>query len=123
MIKIKEIHAQLIKNPDEYRDIKYLVSKRIFAIVVSLYLLATLFTVGGFYFWFFSIHTLSMISYHLYSLVIIATIFFWYNILENIVSIYVPEKRWVLAVFGILLLIFWIAALIAHLGLLSFFSF
>ena len=76
MIKIKEIHERLVKNPDEYRDIRYLVSKRLFAVSASLYFLVTLFTVGGFYFRFLSLNTLSMLSYHLYSLVVIATVFF-----------------------------------------------
>lgn len=66
MSKIKEIHTILTKNPSTYSHLRLLVTKQIFAISFSLYFLAYLFTIGGFYFGPFTLSNLATIQYHLY---------------------------------------------------------
>ena len=76
MSKIKEIHSVLTKNPSTYAHLRFLVSKQIFALSFSLYFLSYLFTIGGFYFGPLTVSHLTIITYHLYSLLVISTAFF-----------------------------------------------
>lgn len=75
-MEIKEVFTRIKKTPSEYTDIRFAVAKRSFAFVASLYFLAYLFTVGGFYFGPFTLSDLSTATYHLYSLLVIATMWF-----------------------------------------------
>lgn len=76
MSKIKDIQDRLIKNPGEYSEITFLVAERVFLMVIALYFLAFLGTIGGFYLSWLSLSMLSMLSYHLYSLLIITSVWF-----------------------------------------------
>lgn len=103
MPKIKEIHDRLIKNPAEYSGFSFLIAMRIFLLVAALYFFTRLMTVGGFYLPFLSLSGVSMLSYHLYSLLIIAMIWFGFAWTEYIGYIYFPSKRWISL--GVLLLL------------------
>lgn len=120
MSKIKEIQLRLQKNPIEYTSLRFLVAKQLFALSFTLYFLSYLFTVGGFYFWPFTLDTLAVIRYHLYSLLVVATVFFGYSLIEYLVSLYMPEKKILTLVALIIGILFWGAVLAIHLGLLSF---
>lgn len=93
MSKIKDIHDRLIKDPGEYSAFSFLVAKRVFLIVTTLYFFSLLMTIGGFYFSLISIEWISMISYHLYSLLLIAFVWFGFAWAEHMVYIHAPGKR------------------------------
>ncbi len=95
MSKIKDIHDRLIKDPGEYSALSFLVAERSFLIVTSLYFFTLLATVGGFYLSWISTETISMISYHLYSLMLIGMVWFGFAWSEYIVYIHAPGKRWI----------------------------
>lgn len=46
MVKIKDIHERLIKNPGEYLEIKLVVAKRTLAFFLLAYYMTLLFTIG-----------------------------------------------------------------------------
>lgn len=116
MPKIKEIHDRLIKNPSEYTNIRFLVAKRVFITIATLYFLSFLFTVWGYYFWFITIDTLSLITYHLYSLLIIGFVWFWFSIAEYVVALYAPHHNWVPYFVLCILFIFGSLAFYVHLS-------
>ena len=95
MPKIKDIHERIHKNPSEYTNMRYLVAQRVFITVATLYFLSFLFTVGGYYFPWLSIETLSMITFHVYSFLIIAFVWFGFSIAEYFIALYAPEHNWV----------------------------
>lgn len=114
MSKIKEIQDRLLKNPEEYSSIRFLVSKQIFVINAALYFLVYLFTVGGFYFGPFTIDSLAIICYHLYSLVVISVAFFGYSLVE-----YFTDNKIVKIVSGVIFALFVSIALAVHVGLIG----
>ncbi len=95
MPKIKDIHERIHKNPAEYNDIRFLVARRMFITVVTLYFLSFLFTIGGYYLPWMSIETMSMLTFHLYSLLIVATVWFGFSIAEYMVVLYAPLHNWI----------------------------
>ena len=97
MSKIKELIEKIKKNGTEYNDLSLLISKRVWLIVASLYYLSFLFTVGGFYFGPFTLDYLSMITFHLYSILVIATAWFSKAPCEYGVNIYMPERKWLIS--------------------------
>lgn len=102
MSKIKDIQARLLKDPREYSGFTFLVAQRAFLLVVTLYFMSLLGTVGGFYTSFLSLKTLSAISFHAYSLTILTAIWFSFAWSEYMVYIYAPNKRWLsFAVLGV----------------------
>jgi len=119
-MEIKDVFTRIKKTPKEYTTVRFAVAKRSFAFVVSLYFLAYLFTVGGFYFGPVTLTHLSAATYHLYSLLVIATMWFAYSLVEYIVYIYAPEKKWILIAMGVFVSLVGASMLAVHLGLLSF---
>lgn len=119
MSKIKEIQSRLTQNSWEYSRIRFLIAKQIFVFVVTFYFLAYLFTVGGFYFGPISLDTLAKITYHSYSLLIIATAFFGFSIAEYAVSLHFGDKKFLLIIAGIFFAIFAIFGLSTHLGFIG----
>lgn len=97
MSKIKDILEKMRTTGNDYHILRLLIAKRVWLIIVSLYYLSYLFTVGGYYFSFLSIEDLSMITFHLYSVLVIATMWFFYSLCEYGVAIYAPTKKWLLA--------------------------
>jgi hypothetical protein len=95
MPKIKDISDRLVKDPGEYSALSFLVAERSFLIVTSLYFFTLLATVGGFYLSWISTATISMISYHLYSLMLIMMVWFGFAWSEHVVYIHAPGKRWI----------------------------
>jgi hypothetical protein len=95
MPKIKDISDRLVKDPGEYSALSFLVAERTFLIVTSLYFFTLLATVGGFYLPWISTETISMMSYHLYSLMLIAMVWFAFAWTEHVVYIHAPGKRWI----------------------------
>jgi hypothetical protein len=73
MSKIKDILEKMKASPKDYHDLSLLTAKRVWLMIVSLYYVALLFTVGGYYYGPLSLEILSQITYHLYSILIIAT--------------------------------------------------
>lgn len=93
MTKIKEIVDKMKLNGTEYHDMNLLVSKRVWLFFAMLYYLAYLFTVGGFYFGSVSLEVLSMITFHLYSVLVVATVWFFYSLCEYVIVVYFPKKK------------------------------
>lgn len=93
MPKIKDIHDRLRKDEKEYSSVSFLIARRVFIIVVSMYFTSLLFTVGGFYTPLVSLEALSMITFHVYSLLVIATMWFGYSFIEYAVYLYAPSKK------------------------------
>ena len=119
MSKIKDILEKIRSNGNEYHILRLLVAKRVWLIIATLYYLSYLFTVGGYYFSFLSIENFSMITFHLFSVLVIATAWFFYSLCEYGVAIYAPNKKW-LSVFPIILgILFTSIALLVHLGFIS----
>lgn len=105
MSKIKDIHDRLIKDPKEYSGFLFLVSQRIFIMTVTLYFLTFLGTIGGFYTSWISLSGMSMLAFHLYSLVIIAFVWYGFSWAEYLTYIYVPQKRWIATLVLVFLII------------------
>lgn len=110
-MKIKDITERLHKDASEYNGISFLVARRVFILIVALYFTSFLFTIGGFYLPFLSLESISMIHFHLFSLLVIAVVWFGYSFAEYMSYIYAPEKRWIppgvltlLGIFGLLVL-------------------
>ena len=118
MSKIKELIEKIKNNGTEYNDLSFLISKRVWLVVASLYYLAFLFTVGGFYFGPITLDYLAMITFHLYSILVVATAWFIYSLCEYGINIYVPERKWLLIVAIIFCASFTIIALTSHLGII-----
>ena len=71
MPKIKEIQERLIKNADEYREIRLLTAKRTLSFFIMIYFTSFLFTIGGFSIGPLSLGVLAAITYHSFSILII----------------------------------------------------
>ncbi len=95
MPKIKDIHDRLVKDPGEYSALSFLIAERVFLIVTSLYFFTLLATVGGFYLSWLSTEMFSMMSYQLYSLMIVTMVWFAFAWTEHMVYIHAPERRWI----------------------------
>lgn len=93
MSKIKDILDKMKTQGTPYYDLNLLIAKRIWLIVATLFYLSYLFTVGGFYFGPFSIDMMSKITFHLYSVFVIATAWMIYSIGEYMVAVYAPTKK------------------------------
>lgn len=107
MIKIKDIYERLRKDPKEYNELRFLVARRVFIIVVTAYFISLLFTIGGFYIGdIITIPVLSTITYHLYSLLVIAMVWFGFSIAEYLAAVYLPTKPWTAYVAGSVFLLF-----------------
>jgi hypothetical protein len=128
MSKIKEIIEKMGMRGISYPDAQLLVAKRVWLIIVSLYYLSVLFTVGGFYFTIsipgiephtVSIAELSLIQFHFYSVLIIATAWFIYALVEYGVKVYFSIHRWFQITAGIILSIVTIGILLIHLGVIQ----
>lgn len=119
MSKIKEIASIFAKNPDGYHKLRFLVSEQIFILGFCFYFLAVLFTIGWFEFGPFDKNKLAVITYHLYSLLVVSTGFYAYSLVENFQAKFTPEKKFlsIIALFFIVIISGWILAV--HLGLLS----
>jgi hypothetical protein len=125
MSKIKDIIEKMGMRGISYPDAQLLISKRVWLIIVSLYYLSVLFTVGGFYFTIsipgiephtVSIAELSLVQFHLYSVLIVATAWFVYALVEYAVHVYWGTQRWLRIIVGILLSILTTCILLIHLG-------
>lgn len=118
MSKIKDIIEKMKANGTEYLDLRLLVAKRVWLIVASLYYLSFLFTVGGYYFGPISIEQLSMLTFNLFSVLVIATVWFFYSLCEYAINVYFPNRHWLILfpiIFGI---IFTAGTLLIHLGII-----
>ena len=118
MSKIKDIIEKMQSSGTGYNDLGLLIAKRVWLIVASLYYLAFLFTVGGFYFGPITLDQLSMVTFHLYSILVIASAWFFYSLCEYGVAVYLPSRRWTLAIAIVISLAFTAIALLAHLGII-----
>lgn len=96
MSKIKDILEKIRANGNEYHELHLLITKRVWLIIVTLYYTSYLFTVGGYYFSFMTIDNLAMITFHLFSVLVIATAWFFYSLCEYAVNIYMPNRKWLL---------------------------
>ena len=96
MSKIKDIIEKMQATGNEYNDLHLLIAKRVWLIVASLYYLSYLFTVGGYYFGPITLDHLSMITFHLFSVLIIATTWFFYTVCEYGIIVYIPRRKWLL---------------------------
>lgn len=114
MAKIKDIHERLLKNPKEYSELSFLVSKRILAFAMAFYFTSFLFTVGGYSFGPFSLSILAQVTFHAYSLLIVVVAWFLYSLVEYSVAIYLPEKNILKYIALILILLIFGVALLAH---------
>jgi hypothetical protein len=117
MIKIKDIHERLHKNPKEYTELRFLLARRVFVIIVAAYFTSLLFTVWGFYWWsILTIPVLSTFTYHLYSLVIIVSVWFAFSVGEYFAAIYLWGKWWFAYIVLVIFLAFGWLALYTHLS-------
>jgi hypothetical protein len=118
MSKIKNIIEKMQASGTQYSELSLLVAKRVWLIIASLYYLAFLFTVGGFYFGPVTLDQLSMATFHLYSILVVISAWFFYSLCEYGITIYLPTRRWILIIAMILSLAFAVVALLAHLGII-----
>jgi hypothetical protein len=63
-----------------------------------------------------SIAELAMIQFHLYSVLVVATAWFTYALVEYAVRVYWSIHRWFQITAGVILLIMTIGVLLVHLG-------
>ncbi|MBP9780287.1 hypothetical protein KBD33_06775 [Candidatus Gracilibacteria bacterium] len=115
MQKIKEIYDRIHKNPSEYTNIRFLTAQRVFITIVALYFTSFLFTIGGYYFSWFDTKSLSMLTFHLYSIMVISTVWFGFSIAEYFTVIYLPKHNWIPYFALCLLFVFGLLALYVHL--------
>ena len=118
MSKIKDILEKMKASPREYHDLSLLVAKRVWLFVASLYYLVFLFTVGGFYYGPITLDHFSMGTFHLYSVLVIATAWFGYALCEYAIAIYVPTKDWLKWIWLGIAVVFAIVTLLAHLAII-----
>ncbi len=118
MSKIKDIIEKMQVSGTTYNDLSLLVAKRVWLIVASLYYLAFLFTVGGFYFGPITLDQLSMVTFHLYSILVIASAWFFYSLCEYSIAVYLPTRRWTIAIPIVIGIAFTAIALLSHLGII-----
>lgn len=109
------------QNPKEVIEMRFQFARYVFWIVVFLYFFVYLMNVGGFYTSFLSLDTLAILTYHLYSLLVIATFYFAYASIEYILltqtKLTSPIIRIIIA--GICFILALIPILI-HTGIISF---
>ncbi len=118
MSKIKDIIEKMQASGTGYNDLSLLVAKRVWLIVASLYYLAFLFTVGGFYFGPITLDQLSMVTFHLYSILVIVSAWFFYSLCEYGIAVYLPTHRWTLTIPVVIGLAFTAITILAHLGII-----
>lgn len=118
MSKIKDIIEKMQSTPRDYHDLSLLVAKRVWLLIASLYYIAFLFTVGGFYFGPISLDQLSMITFHLYSILVIATAWFLYSLCEYGIMVYAPARSWMRWIGLLVVISFATFALLAHLHII-----
>jgi len=112
MMKIKDIHERIHKNPDELAYIELGVAKRIFALTASLYFTFFLATIGWFYLSWLSREMMSQITFHMYSIFVIVSLWFWFSLCQYYMTLYSLQKKLfqyillgVFSIIGLLLLI------------------
>ena len=118
MLKIKDIIENMKLNGTAYHDLNLLISKRVWLTIATLYYFSYLFTVWGFYFGPISLEYIAMITFHLYSVLVIATAWFFYSLCEYGIVVYLPQKKWLILFPIIIGIIATIIALLTHLGIL-----
>lgn len=118
MLKIKDILENMKLNGTAYHDLNLLISKRVWLTIATLYYFSYLFTVWGFYFGPVSLEYLAMVTFHLYSVLVIATAWFFYSLCEYGIVVYFPQKKWLIIAPIIIGIIATIIALLTHLGIL-----
>lgn len=96
MVKIKDIRDRLYKDPTEYTEIRLLIAKRTLAFFIALYYTSLLFTIWGFSFFVFDIYTLSQITYHIYTVLVIMMAWFFYELVVYGVHVYADNQRWLI---------------------------
>ena len=116
MPKIKEIQERLIKNADEYREIRLLTAKRTLSFFIMIYFMSFLFTIGGFSIGPLSLGVLAAITYHSFSILIIVIGWFLYEFSLYSAYIYTPGKMWPVIVVSAFAAIFVLGNLYAHLS-------
>lgn len=119
MSKIKDIYERIHKNPSEYTDMRFIVARRVFITITAMYFTSFLFTVWGYYFSWLDLKTLSMITFHLYSFLVISVVWFGFSISEYFITIYYPKHNWVPYLVLCVLFLFWLLALFVHLSSLN----
>ncbi len=116
MAKIKDIYDRLKKDQKEYTELRFLIARRVFMVIVSMYFISLLFTIWGFYIGdIINLSLLSTISFHLYSILVIAVVWFGFSIAEYFVAVYLPGKDIITYLSGFVFLIFGALALYVHL--------
>lgn len=117
MIKIKDIYDRLGKDQKEYTELRFLIARRVFMVVTVLYFVSLLFTIGGFYIGsMITVPVLSTINFHLYSILVVAVVWFGFSVGEYFTTIYFPTKSWIAYAIGFLFLVFGGLALFVHLS-------
>ena len=96
MTKIKDIRDRLFKDPSEYTEIRLLIAKRSLAFFIAFYYTSLLFTIGGYSFLWFDIATLSLITYHVYTILVIMMAWFFYELVVYSVHVYADNQRWLI---------------------------
>ena len=96
MTKIKDIRDRLFKDPNEYTEIRLLIAKRTLAFFIALYYTSLLFTIGGYSFFIFDIPTLSLITFHIYTVLVIMMAWFFYELVVYGVHVYADNQRWLI---------------------------
>jgi hypothetical protein len=96
MTKIKDIRDRLFKDPNEYTEIRLLIAKRTLSFFIALYYVSFLFTIGGFSFYWFDIRTLSQITFHIYTVLVIMMAWFFYELVVYGVHVYADNQRWLI---------------------------
>lgn len=119
MPKIKDVVDKMKLNGSEYHDLNLLVSKRVWLIMATMYYVCYLFTVGGFYFGPISLDYLAMATFHLYSILVIATAWFFYSLCEYAIAVYLPNRKLLILVPIFLCVFITSIALLAHIGILG----
>ena len=115
MVKIKDIRERLMKNPEEYLEIKLTIAKRTLAFFFFLYYTAFLFTVWGFSFFFVTIEMIAALTFHFYSILVIVMAWFLFSLIEYIQYIYFPTRWWIMIIGLFIAILFGIIGLWAHL--------
>ncbi len=96
MTKIKDIRERLFKDMSEYTEIRLLIAKRTLAFFIALYYTFFLFTIGGFTFLWIDIVTLSQITFHVYTILVIMMAWFVYELIVYVVHVYADNQRWLI---------------------------
>lgn len=114
--KLARIAERISKTPQEYQEFRFRIVQRVFIVVAAGYFVVQLFTIWGFYFSFLPLGFLSALTFHLYSLVLITSVWFAFAFTEKFIAHTFPNQWWITYAVALLFSIFVGFSLFIHIA-------